>query len=186
MPYPARLDPHLDGARVHSKAWASETGMLTPDDSAGGSAVRDEAAFEVERGPAHRRRRTCATAPAGFAGRFPDRDTRRAAGVVNDLITLITGRFRRFERIAEVGSPALLDDPDLGRRDGDQAVEHVTCQRDRMAGGYARDVPTVRRPPSRRRGVGASAARIATPRRVSGSMKSDPGGISSTERWCVL
>ncbi len=28
LPYPARLNPHLEGARTHSKAWAREMGML--------------------------------------------------------------------------------------------------------------------------------------------------------------
>ncbi|MEV6549568.1 germacradienol/geosmin synthase [Streptomyces sp. NPDC051597] len=28
MPYPARLNPHLEAARVHSRAWARERGML--------------------------------------------------------------------------------------------------------------------------------------------------------------
>jgi germacradienol/geosmin synthase len=32
MPYPARLNPHLEGARSHSKAWAHEMGMLEPQD----------------------------------------------------------------------------------------------------------------------------------------------------------
>ena len=27
-PYPARLNPHLDAARAHSKAWARAMGML--------------------------------------------------------------------------------------------------------------------------------------------------------------
>lgn len=32
MPYPARLNPHLEGTRKHSKAWAYEMGMLAPQD----------------------------------------------------------------------------------------------------------------------------------------------------------
>jgi germacradienol/geosmin synthase len=28
MPYPARLNPHLEGARVHTKAWARDMGMI--------------------------------------------------------------------------------------------------------------------------------------------------------------
>lgn len=32
MPYPARLNPHLEGTRKHSKAWAEEMGMLAPQD----------------------------------------------------------------------------------------------------------------------------------------------------------
>lgn len=29
MPYPARLNPHLEGARVHTRAWAEEMGILS-------------------------------------------------------------------------------------------------------------------------------------------------------------
>jgi germacradienol/geosmin synthase len=32
MPYPARLNPCLEGARAHSRAWAREMGMLAPQD----------------------------------------------------------------------------------------------------------------------------------------------------------
>ena len=42
MPYPARLNPHLEAARVHSKAWAREIGIVgsaAPDD---GEAIWDE------------------------------------------------------------------------------------------------------------------------------------------------
>lgn len=28
LPYPARLNPHLDTARVHTKAWARQMGIL--------------------------------------------------------------------------------------------------------------------------------------------------------------
>jgi germacradienol/geosmin synthase len=41
MPYPARLNPQLESARVHSKAWAREMGMIE------GSQVWDEAAFDA-------------------------------------------------------------------------------------------------------------------------------------------
>lgn len=34
VPYPARLNPNLEGARVHSKAWAFEMGMLGSEDDA--------------------------------------------------------------------------------------------------------------------------------------------------------
>jgi germacradienol/geosmin synthase len=47
MPYPARLNPHLEEARVHTKAWAREMGMLDTGDSAGGSAIWDERAFDA-------------------------------------------------------------------------------------------------------------------------------------------
>jgi germacradienol/geosmin synthase len=40
MPYPARLNPHLDGAREHSKAWAREMEMLE------GSNIWDERTFD--------------------------------------------------------------------------------------------------------------------------------------------
>ncbi|MCC5578136.1 germacradienol/geosmin synthase [Microtetraspora sp. AC03309] len=30
VPYPARLNPHLDGARTHTKEWAQDMGMLDP------------------------------------------------------------------------------------------------------------------------------------------------------------
>ena len=46
MPYPARLNPHLDTARVHTKAWAREMGMLdTPPDEVG-TDIWDEAKFD--------------------------------------------------------------------------------------------------------------------------------------------
>ena len=32
VPYPARLNPHVDAARSHSTAWAREMGMLDPVD----------------------------------------------------------------------------------------------------------------------------------------------------------
>ncbi|MFD8295853.1 germacradienol/geosmin synthase Cyc2 [Streptomyces bauhiniae] len=41
MPYPARLNPHLDEARAHSTAWAREMGMLE------GSGVWDQADLEA-------------------------------------------------------------------------------------------------------------------------------------------
>src|SRR5258708_20698123 len=40
MPYPARLNPHLEYARVHSKAWARELTMIE------GSGVWDENDFD--------------------------------------------------------------------------------------------------------------------------------------------
>ncbi|RLU81553.1 Geosmin synthase [Streptomyces griseocarneus] len=40
MPYPARLNPHLEGARTHSKAWAREMQMIE------GSGIWDEADFD--------------------------------------------------------------------------------------------------------------------------------------------
>ncbi|MFJ9946556.1 germacradienol/geosmin synthase [Kitasatospora sp. NPDC091207] len=41
VPHPARLNPHLDGARTHSTAWAREMGMLE------GSGIWDQADLEA-------------------------------------------------------------------------------------------------------------------------------------------
>ncbi|MGH3869656.1 MAG: terpene synthase family protein [Pseudonocardiaceae bacterium] len=46
MPYPARLSPHLDTARVHTKAWAREMGMLDAPAGAPGANVWDETGFD--------------------------------------------------------------------------------------------------------------------------------------------
>src|ERR1700704_5143330 len=51
MPYPARLNPHLNTAREHTKAWAREMGMLdspSGNDAAGqpGAEIWDEAKFD--------------------------------------------------------------------------------------------------------------------------------------------
>ena len=43
MPYPARLNPHLETAREHSKAWAREMGMLGDD---GNPKIWDERKFD--------------------------------------------------------------------------------------------------------------------------------------------
>jgi len=45
MPYPARLNPHLETARVHTKAWAREMGMLDAPDMPGLS-IWDEVKFD--------------------------------------------------------------------------------------------------------------------------------------------
>jgi germacradienol/geosmin synthase len=42
MPWPARMNPHLQGARVHSKGWAYEVGILRTD----GKGVWSEKAFD--------------------------------------------------------------------------------------------------------------------------------------------
>jgi germacradienol/geosmin synthase len=42
MPYPARLNPHLEGARVHSKAWAREMGIIGSPEEAQSEAIWDE------------------------------------------------------------------------------------------------------------------------------------------------
>ncbi|SDL58241.1 germacradienol/geosmin synthase [Glycomyces sambucus] len=36
LPYPARLNPHVEGARVHARAWAKEMGMLDAPAEGGG------------------------------------------------------------------------------------------------------------------------------------------------------
>jgi germacradienol/geosmin synthase len=46
MPYPARLNPHLDTARAHTKAWAREMGMLDGPPDATGANIWDEAGFD--------------------------------------------------------------------------------------------------------------------------------------------
>ncbi|WP_044243564.1 family 2 encapsulin nanocompartment cargo protein terpene cyclase [Chondromyces apiculatus] len=46
VPWPARLNPNLEGARVHSKAWAREMGILDPPESEGVE-VWDEAKFDA-------------------------------------------------------------------------------------------------------------------------------------------
>ncbi len=46
MPYPARLNPHLDTARGHTKAWAREMRMLDAPPDTPGSNIWDEAQFD--------------------------------------------------------------------------------------------------------------------------------------------
>ncbi|PTL82888.1 family 2 encapsulin nanocompartment cargo protein terpene cyclase [Vitiosangium sp. GDMCC 1.1324] len=47
VPWPARLNPHLEGARTHSKAWAHEMGILgTPKDE-GVPEIWDDAKFDA-------------------------------------------------------------------------------------------------------------------------------------------
>ncbi|MFD0559614.1 germacradienol/geosmin synthase [Stackebrandtia endophytica] len=45
MPYPARLNPHLDGARDHTRRWAKDMGMLDAQ-RAGGGLIWDESDLE--------------------------------------------------------------------------------------------------------------------------------------------
>ena len=47
MPYPARINPNLESARVHSKAWAYEMGILGSQKEARNSAVWSEQAFDA-------------------------------------------------------------------------------------------------------------------------------------------
>lgn len=46
MPYPARLNPHLEGARKHTKAWAHEMGILGSRQDPQGMSIWDEAKFD--------------------------------------------------------------------------------------------------------------------------------------------
>lgn len=45
MPYPARLNVHLEGARAHTKVWAYEQGFLT--ETANGKLIWDEASLDA-------------------------------------------------------------------------------------------------------------------------------------------
>ena len=45
MPYPARINPHLEGARVHSKAWAYDMGILERNPQ--GTPIWDERTFDA-------------------------------------------------------------------------------------------------------------------------------------------
>ncbi|WP_106390351.1 terpene synthase family protein [Enhygromyxa salina] len=47
VPHPARLNPHLERARVHSKAWAYEVGILGEPESTTGTPIWDEATFDA-------------------------------------------------------------------------------------------------------------------------------------------
>lgn len=42
MPFPARLNPHVDGARAHTKAWSYEMGILGTPEQAKEKAIWDE------------------------------------------------------------------------------------------------------------------------------------------------
>lgn len=46
MPYPARLNPHLEEARTHSKTWTRTMGMLDVKQPESGSIIWDEAKFD--------------------------------------------------------------------------------------------------------------------------------------------
>jgi germacradienol/geosmin synthase len=46
MPYPARLNTHLDAARAHTKTWAREMGMLDAPPDAPGANIWDERKFD--------------------------------------------------------------------------------------------------------------------------------------------
>lgn len=47
MPYPARLNPSLEGAREHSKAWAYQMGILDAQAGSGDAVIWDEAKFDA-------------------------------------------------------------------------------------------------------------------------------------------
>ncbi|MGH3939303.1 MAG: family 2 encapsulin nanocompartment cargo protein terpene cyclase [Pseudonocardiaceae bacterium] len=46
MPYPARCNPSLEGAREHSKAWAYQMGILEAPPSSGDTVIWDETKFD--------------------------------------------------------------------------------------------------------------------------------------------
>ncbi|MET0235920.1 MAG: germacradienol/geosmin synthase [Kibdelosporangium sp.] len=48
MPYPARLNPHLERTRAHSMAWAREMGMLDAAKPAGGVVWTEQALAEMD------------------------------------------------------------------------------------------------------------------------------------------
>jgi len=47
MPWPARLNPHLEAARTHSKAWAYEVGILSKAQKTEKSLIWDEKTFDA-------------------------------------------------------------------------------------------------------------------------------------------
>jgi germacradienol/geosmin synthase len=47
MPWPARLNPNLEAARVHSKAWAYDMGILGSEEEAQSSIIWDERTFDA-------------------------------------------------------------------------------------------------------------------------------------------
>jgi germacradienol/geosmin synthase len=47
MPYPARLNPHLEEARIHSKAWSYEMGILGQAEKETGAPIWDEKTFDA-------------------------------------------------------------------------------------------------------------------------------------------
>ncbi|KZL48387.1 Geosmin synthase [Nodularia spumigena CENA596] len=47
MPWPARLNPNLEAARVHSKAWAYDMGILDAQEKAESSPIWDERTFDA-------------------------------------------------------------------------------------------------------------------------------------------
>ncbi len=47
MPWPARLNPNLAGARVHSKAWARDMGILEGEVDPSGDAIWDDRKFDA-------------------------------------------------------------------------------------------------------------------------------------------
>jgi germacradienol/geosmin synthase len=47
MPYPARLNPHVEGARAHSKAWAPRMGLLGPERGSAGGERWSEGRFDA-------------------------------------------------------------------------------------------------------------------------------------------
>jgi len=46
MPWPARLNPNIEGTRMHTKTWVREMGMLGASQEQGGSTIWDESKFD--------------------------------------------------------------------------------------------------------------------------------------------
>ncbi|WP_274564750.1 terpene synthase family protein [Streptomyces spiramyceticus] len=51
LPWPARLNPHVDSARRHAKDWARRMGLLDPLESPPGPAIWDEYTFDSDDWP---------------------------------------------------------------------------------------------------------------------------------------
>lgn len=47
VPWPARLNPNLEGTRIHSKAWARAMGILDPPENEQNPTIWDEAKFDA-------------------------------------------------------------------------------------------------------------------------------------------
>ncbi|MBM9505499.1 terpene synthase family protein [Actinacidiphila acididurans] len=133
VPYPARLNPHLEGAREHSKSWAREFGMIE------GSGIWDEHDFD-----SHDYALLCAYT-------HPD-----ATGPELDLVTdwyvwvfFFDDHFLElFKRSQDMpGAKAYLDRlPDFMPVDSDRPVPEPTNQVEAgLADLWARTVPTMSR-----------------------------------------
>jgi germacradienol/geosmin synthase len=47
MPWPARLNPNLEAARIHTKVWAYQVGILNKEEKTGHPPIWDESAFDA-------------------------------------------------------------------------------------------------------------------------------------------